>query len=100
MKRGILARLAIVAAMIAFQGAAAHAAIVNVDVGPGGSMSFSPDSVSINAGDTVQWNWKSSPHSVTAGSPGNQTGEFDSGIRNAPFTFTHTFSAAGRFPYF
>jgi len=53
MTRGILARSAIVAAVIAFQGAAARANTVNVVVGPGGSMSFSPNPVSIKAGDTV-----------------------------------------------
>jgi glucose/arabinose dehydrogenase len=99
MTRGILARFAI-GAITVFYGAAVYAATVNVDVGPGGFMSYSPSSVSINAGDTVQWNWKSSPHSVTAGSPGNETGEFDSGLHNTPFTFTHTFSDPGNFPYY
>jgi glucose/arabinose dehydrogenase len=100
MTRRILARSAIVAAVIVFQSAVAHAATVSVDVGPNGSMSFSPDPVSISAGDTVQWSWKSSPHSVTAGAPGNQTGAFDSGVHNAPFTFMHTFSNPGSFPYY
>jgi len=88
------------AMLIAFPMGNGKGATVNVDVGPNGSMSFSPNPVSINAGDIVQWNWKSSPHSVTAGSPSNPTGEFDSGIHNAPFTFTHTFSAAGSFSYY
>ena len=75
---------------------------MNVDVGPGGAMSFNPDSVSINVGDTVQWNWKSSPHSVTSGAPGRpyNVGNFDSGLQNAPFTFTHTFGEPGTFPYY
>ena len=72
-------------------------ATVNVDVGPGGSMSFSPNSVSITAGDTVQWNWKSTFHSVTSDSADES---YDSGVHTSlPFSFTHTFSTPGSFPY-
>jgi glucose/arabinose dehydrogenase len=72
---------------------------VTVQVGPGGSMSFSPDPVSINVGDTVQWVWASSPHSATSGTAAHPTTDFDSGIHNAPFNFSHTFNTAGSFPY-
>jgi glucose/arabinose dehydrogenase len=77
-----------------------RAATVTVHVGPGGSMSYNPDPVSINQGDTVQWIWDSSSHSVTAGTPGHPTGAFDSGLHNPPFTFSHTFGSAGSFPYY
>ena len=100
MKRGILTRAAIVAAMIVFLPVVGYATTVKVDVGPGGAMSFSPTTVSINVGDTVQWTWKSSPHSVTAGSPGHETGDFNSGLQFSPFTFSHTFMTAGTFPYY
>jgi glucose/arabinose dehydrogenase len=63
-------------------------------------MSFSPDPVTINAGDTVQWAWGSSPHSVTSGTAQHPTSDFDSGIHNAPFNFSHTFPTAGSFPYY
>lgn len=85
---------------MAFCPPAANAATVMVAVGPGGSMSFSPGTVNINVGDTVKWTWSSSSHSVTAGSPGNQTGEFDSGVHNAPFNFSHTFMDSGSFHYY
>ncbi|MFL6588844.1 MAG: hypothetical protein ACJ8M4_01590, partial [Chthoniobacterales bacterium] len=68
----------------------AFANTVTVHVGPSGSMSYSPDPAVINVNDTVQWMWDSSPHSVT--STGQPNGNFDSGLHNAPFTFSHTFS--------
>ena len=58
-------------------------------------MSYSPPSVSIAVGDTVQWVWDSPTHSVTGASK-----DFDSGIHDPPFTFSHTFMVAGSFPYF
>ena len=74
------------------------AATVAVQVAPSGDTSFSPSSVSIQPGDTVQWVWKSKsmPHSVTSSG-----GLFDSGVHQSnTFTFSHTFPAAGTFPYF
>ena len=76
----------------------AGAATVAVQVAPGGDTSFFPSSVSIQSGDTVQWVWKSKsmPHSVTSSG-----GLFDSGVHQSnTFTFSHTFPAAGTFPYF
>src|ERR1043166_10255143 len=37
--------------------AAIPAATVTVHVGPNGTMSYSPDPVSIAVGDTVEWGW-------------------------------------------
>jgi plastocyanin len=88
-------RAGLVSLLALFCSFAAQAATVTVTVGPGGSMSFSPDSVSIAVGDTVQWVWDSPFHSVTAFDK-----SFDSGIHNPPFTFSHTFMQAGSFPYF
>ena len=93
MKRAILTHAAIVAAIV-FLPAVGHGATFDVDVGPGGSMSFSPSSVSINVGDTVHWIWRSTFHSVTA-----NDGAFDSGVKSSG-TFDHTFSTAGSFPYY
>lgn len=80
----------------------AGAATVMVQVAPFGDTSFSPSSVSIKPGDTVQWVWKSKsmPHSVTSGN-GVSNGLFDSGVQQSnTFTFSHTFPIAGTFPYF
>ena len=78
----------------------ARGATVTVRVGPQGAMSFSPDPVSIQVGDTVQWIWDSSNHSVTSGTPFQPTSDFNSGIRNPPSTFSRTFGSAGSFPYY
>jgi plastocyanin len=86
-----------------------RAATVTVLVGPDGTMSFSPDPVEINPGDTVNWAWASSSsyygyyplnHSVTSGTPSQPTNLFNSGIHYPPYSFKFTFPNAGSFPYF
>ena len=72
---------------------------VTVTVGNGGFF-FSPSSVTIQPGDTVQWTWSSSGHSSTSGTPGSPDGIWDSGVQNQGFTFTHTFNTPGSFPYY
>jgi plastocyanin len=75
-----------------------EAADVPVNVGPG--TFFDPQVVNINPGDTVVWTWVGGmSHSVTEGTPGNPTG-FDSGIHDAGFTFSVTFSDPGTVDYF
>jgi plastocyanin len=84
----------------------APADTVTIEVGPDGTMAFSPDFIDINVGDTVQWVWGgiasrySMPHSVTSGTPSQPTGLFNSGTRTPPSTFRFTFPNAGSFPYF
>jgi plastocyanin len=58
---------------------------------------FSPPTVTINVNDTVQWNWAGiNVHSSTAnGTPAL----WDSTIQGNGFTFSHTFSSSGSFPY-
>ncbi|MFL6528235.1 MAG: PQQ-dependent sugar dehydrogenase [Chthoniobacterales bacterium] len=75
----------------------APAATVNVQVGPDGSMSYSPDPVNIHPGDTVHWIWASSNHSVTSSTAGES---YDSDVHNPTFTFDHTFNSTGSFDYF
>src|SRR5438067_3556425 len=79
---------------------AARAMTVDVTVGPGEDLVFSPSSVTIHSGDQVRWTWDSSGHSTTSGSPGQPNGIWDSGIHNQGATFTHTFNSAGTFPYY
>lgn len=80
-----------------------------VTVGPNGNTIFDPASLTIAVGDTVQWTWGSSGHSVTSGSNCAADGKFCSpndtncaagttSGQNA--TYTHTFTAAGTYPYF
>ena len=72
--------------------------------------SFTPATVTIHVGDTVLWIWAASGHSVTSGpangaaddgfcSPGDQ-GCSQGLLSDAGTTYAHTFSQAGRFPYF
>ena len=70
--------------------ASASAAIThNVSVGPGGSFTFSPDSLTIEVGDTVSWLWASSNHNVISGLPGSPTPYFFSG---SPDVIGNTYS--------
>jgi plastocyanin len=58
--------------------------------------SFSPQSLTIDQGDTVHWtNDGDNPHTVTANDD-----SFDSGTLLAGQSFDHTFSTAGTYGYF
>ena len=79
-----------------------------VFVGQGGTNFV--DSVSgnsnstIHAGETIEWDWSSTPHSTTSGTCSGicvPDGVWNSGIVSSlPHSFTHTFPAAGTFSYF
>ncbi len=70
-----------------------------VQVGAGG-LKFTPASITITAGDTIQWVWAASGHSSTSGTPGHPDGIWDSGVLNSGATFSHTFTTAGTFLYY
>src|SRR5215472_15818818 len=94
----------IVASFLAFCPTVASAPTVTVSVGDN-SLCFNPASVTIHAGDTVQWMWGSSGynsplHSSTSGTPGAPNGLWDSGLLGPGDTFTHTFNTAGTFHYY
>lgn len=86
-------------------------AVANVSVG---NDFFSPTATNINAGDQVIWTWTSGSdeHNVVStssspawlfpspgGGPGTTGNQNDSNLRDAPFTFTNTFTNTGSFPY-
>jgi plastocyanin len=71
-----------------------------VTVGPGGSTSFLPVTVTVKKGQAVTWTWDEGAHSVTSGAGCKGDGTFDSGQKTAPFSFTQVFDTAGSFPYF
>ena len=98
MKRHIKIALVVCCAAI-FPLLSSRAATVQVRVGAGG-LRFNPPNVTIQVGDTVQWNWVANGHSSTSGTPGNPDGIWDSGVQNSGFIFSHTFSTAGTFPYY
>ena len=63
---------------------------------------FSPASLTINAGDTVEWtNTDTAAHTVTSGSPANgPSGVFDSSLIMGDASFENTFDEAGSYDYF
>jgi plastocyanin len=80
-----------------------------VKVGEGVLLTFNPDTVTINVGGTVRWEWFSTFHSVTSGTNGVADGAFCSpndtncalGVTSDQgFVYEHTFTQPGTFPYF
>jgi plastocyanin len=76
-----------------------NAATIQVQVGAGG-LKFTPQNVTIQVGDTVEWTWAANGHSTTSGIPEQPDGLWDSGVQNIGFVFSHTFTGAGTFAYF
>ena len=59
------------------------------------NLAFDPQSITVNAGDTVTWvNGDTTAHTVVA-----DDGSFDSGDLAPGASFTFTFAAAGTVPY-
>ena len=73
-----------------------------VVVGPGGSLSFDPESFEVAVGDTVLWTWDSAGHNVAPESVPDgsnwegKAGEFSYG---SAASHSHTFEAAGEYEY-
>jgi plastocyanin len=62
------------------------------------SFTYTPDAVTINVNDTVQWTYNGSLHSST--SDATPTPLWDSGVHSTGFTpFPFKFTSAGTFPY-
>jgi plastocyanin len=72
---------------------------IQVQVGAGGAK-FTPQNVTINVGDSVEWTWVGNNHSTTSGTPGNPDGLWDSGLHNTGFVFSRVFTTPGTFNYF
>ncbi len=82
---------------------------VGVTVGPSNSLTFSPSSVTILIGDTVQWTFLALNHTVSSGAPCILDNMYctpsDTGCSSAPTmplnaTYSHAFNQAGTYPYF
>jgi plastocyanin len=69
----------LIAPLLVFYPTVARAATVTVTVA-NNSLCFSPSSVTIHLGDTVQRTWGSTGHASTLGTPGVLSGLWDSGI--------------------
>lgn len=85
--------------MLALTLAHARAGSVTVQVGSGG-LRFVPSTATIAVDDSVVWTWAGNFHSTTSGNAGVSSGLWDSGVHNAPHSFTNTFTSAGSFPYY
>jgi plastocyanin len=79
----------------------ASAATHNVTVS---SFVFTPDSLTIDLGDTVEWTWVSGTHTVTSGTGAadpNVGALFDEALNSGSVSFSYTFNdTAGAYPYF
>jgi plastocyanin len=109
-----LFRLMVISAGVAFFGHAlpgfAATFIVNVgNTNLSGTAAdvFVPATNNVNVNDQVVWNWVGSHHSSTSGTngvPGDDNGVpsglWDSGVNNAPNSFTNTFTSAGAFSFY
>ena len=91
--------LGLSAALLFFLSQASFAKTLVVYVGSGGD-NFSPKTITIEPGDKIEWNWDSSFHSTTSGTPGNPSGMWDSGVHQTGYKFTYEFNNAGSFPYY
>jgi plastocyanin len=78
------------AAGVAAVTAAASPATVDID-----NFAFTPAALTVTAGTTVTWkNEDDSPHRI-----GDKNGTFKSAALDTDDTFSHTFAAAGEYPY-
>jgi plastocyanin len=92
----------------AAEAAAPKTVIVDIPVGtsvPGCETTdecFTPASISINAGDTVEWaNVDTAAHTVTGGLPADgPSGVFDSSLLMASGNYSFTFDDTGSYDYF
>jgi plastocyanin len=62
---------------------------------------FQPKEISVPVGGTVTWSQEDNTvHTVTSGTPNDETGLFDHEDFGQGETFSFTFERAGTFPYF
>lgn len=64
---------------------------------------YVPSTLTVKVGDTVRWRFTKGTHSVTSGTNCTKaagTLELDSGESGSPFTYDHTFTKEGTYPYF
>ena len=80
------------------------AATANVTVGMGLNNAFFPATTNIAVNDRVIWTWGGNFHSTTSGMVSGITatpdGIWDSGVFNAPHSFTNSFPNPGNFPFY
>jgi plastocyanin len=87
-------------AIFAALGICLSATAATVPVTVTASATFNPASVTINAGDTVQWNWAIGAGTHTTQSDATSGPEVWNSGPLAAGSFTHTFNNAGTHPYY
>ena len=81
--------------------AAASPAFAATHVVTQSGFTFSPSSLTIDQGDTVQWNWTAGSHTVTSGPPTCVAdGLFNMPLNSSTPTQSFVFNSDGTFPYF
>jgi plastocyanin len=99
MPRSALTALSAFALVLVLASGAALAETHTVDqVG----ITFVPDDITIEVGDTVEWIWSGGTHTVTSGAHPDSAGAgdlFDSPLSAAVQLFSFTFTEAGEVPY-
>ena len=63
-------------------------------------LTFSPETIAVEVGDTVVWTVTAIGHTTTSGAPGDEAGIWDSEFLAVGETFSFTFTQSGTFPYF
>ena len=89
-------KLVLLAAVLGLLAAPAHAAPAGVDVG---DFFYKPYRVKVQPGEAVNWRvLPGTDHTITSRS--SAPASFDSGTKAPGETYSFTFTAAGRYPYF
>jgi plastocyanin len=71
-----------------------------VKVGPGGKLSFSPETVYVKPGNSVTWEWGSGGHNVVPTStPSGASWEGHEPLEDSGFTYSFTFETKGTYEY-
>ncbi len=64
------------------------------------NFTYSPETLTVPVGATVQWIFVEGTHSVTSGNACTKDARFDSGQKMVAARYEHTFEQEGTFPYF
>jgi plastocyanin len=106
---GLLATALIAVGLRPWYARASCGTTYTVHVGPSGTFTFSPSSLTIKKGDTMKWVFDTSGHTVTSGTSCTADGKFCSPndtncasgtTSSAGAIYQHPFTTAGTFPYF
>jgi len=96
-------RNVVMSGLVVFALGATGAALAATHTVTQSNLTFSPASLTISVGDTVQWVWTAGTHTVTSGTGGADPDAgalFDSPLTTDAPLFEYVFTTAGTVPYF